>query len=184
MIFNYIRVSTVQQNTDRQLLGIDCDRAYEEKVSAKNTDRPQLQAMLMNLRADDHVNVHELSRLARNTKDLLVIVEQIMNTGASIQFHKENLRFDSGKTADPFQKLMLSMLASISTFERDLMLERQKEGIALAKAAGKYKGRRSQFDDSQVAEIRTKFDMKSVNKSALAREYGISRQHLYGMMAA
>jgi len=184
MIFNYIRVSTVQQNTDRQLLDVPCDRVYEEKVSAKNADRPQLQAMLSNLRAGDHVNVHELSRLARNTKDLLVIVEQILEAGASIQFHKENLRFESGKTADPFQKLMLSILASISTFERDLMLERQKEGIALAKAAGKYKGRKSQFEDSKIVEIRSKFEMSSVNKSALAREYGISRQHLYGLMAA
>jgi len=184
MIFNYIRVSTVQQNTDRQLLGIECDRIYEEKVSAKNANRPQLQAMLTNLRAGDHMNVHELSRLARNTKDLLVIVEQILEAGASIQFHKENLRFDAGKTADPFQKLMLGMLASISTFERDLMLERQKEGIALAKAAGKYKGRRSQFDDSKIIEIRSKFEMPSVNKSALAREYNISRQHLYSLMAA
>ena len=183
MIFNYIRVSTAQQNTDRQLLGIDCDRVYEEKVSAKNTDRPQLQAMLLNLRAGDHVNVHELSRLARNTKDLLVIVEQIMDAGASIHFKKENLRFESGKTADPFQKLMLSMLASISTFERDLMLERQREGIALAKAAGKYRGRKSQFSDEQVSEIRSRFSEPTVNKSALAREYGISRQHLYGLMA-
>jgi len=130
-------------------------------VSAKSTDRPQLQAMLMNLRDGDHVNVHELSRLARNTKDLLMIVEQILDAGASIQFHKENLRFDSGKQADPFQKLMLSMLASISTFERDLMLERQREGIAIAKAAGKYKGRPSRFNAEQIAEIRSKFEMPS-----------------------
>ena len=179
MVFNYIRVSTVHQNTDRQLLGIECDRIYEEKASAKTADRPQLQALLSNLRAGDHVNVHELSRLARNTKDLLLIVEQILDAVASIQFHKENLRFDSGKTADPFQKLMLSMLASISTFERDLMLERQREGIAIAKINGKYKGRKSRFNVDQLEDIKTKFMMPAINKSALAREYRISRQHLY-----
>ena len=182
MIFNYIRVSTLQQNTDRQLLNVACDRVYEEKLSAKDVQRPQLKAMLSNLRKSDHVNVHELSRLARNTKDLLTIVEQVLDAGASIQFHKENLRFESGKNADPFQKLMLSMLGAISTFERDLMLERQREGIALAKAKGKYKGRPSQFSDEQVSEMRKRFYQPAINKSALAREYGISRQHLYGLV--
>ena len=179
MIFNYIRVSSVQQSTDRQLLDVKCDRTYEEKISAKDANRSQLQAMLSNLREGDHVNVHELSRLARNTKDLLLIVEQILDAGASIQFHKENLRFDASKNADAFQKLMLSMLASISTFERDLMLERQREGIAIAKAKGKYKGRQSQFSAEQTTEIRTRFSQPTTNKAALAREYGISRQYLY-----
>lgn len=182
MIFNYIRVSTVQQNTTRQLLNIKCDRVYEEKVSAKNADRPQLQAMLSNLREHDHVNVHELSRLARNTKDLLNIVEQIIEANASIHFHKENLHFDANNRADPFQTLMLTMLASISTFERDLMLERQREGIALAKAKNKYRGRVSRFTTEQVNELRKRFNDKTVNKSALAREFNMSRQHLYALM--
>jgi len=181
MIFNYIRVSTLNQNTERQLLNIECDREYLEKISAKDMDRPQLQAMLCNLREGDHVNVHELSRLARNTKDLLTIVERILNAGASVHFHKENLRFQAGKKADPFQTLMLSMLASISAFERDLMLERQREGIELAKAQGKYKGRRSKFNSEQIEEIKKRFDDSLVNKSALAREYGITRQYLYAL---
>lgn len=99
MIFNYKRVSTTDQNTERQLLNIACDRAYIEKISGKNTDRPELQAMLLNIRAGDVVNVHSMDRLARNTKDLLNLVEEITAKGAKIVFHKENLTFAPiGKT--------------------------------------------------------------------------------------
>jgi len=181
MIFNYIRVSTVEQNTARQLVDVPCDRIYQEKVSAKDAKRPQLQAMLDNLRKGDLVNVHELSRLARNTKDLLEIVERILDVGASIHFHKENLRFESGKVADPFQRLMLTMLGAISTFERDLMLERQKEGIAIAKTKGRYKGKQSKFSEKDVEDIRARFAV-SDNKSALARELGVTRQYLYKLV--
>ena len=121
MIFNYIRVSTITQNSDRQLLDVPCDRAYEDKCSGKDKERPQLKAMLLNLREGDHINVHGLSSLARNTKDLLSIVEEILHKKSSIHFHKENLRFTPDEAADSFQKLMLTMLGAISTFERDLM---------------------------------------------------------------
>ena len=181
MIFNYIRVSTVQQNTDRQLLNIDCDREYIEKVSGKDTNRPQLQAMLQNIRSGDLVNVHELSRLARNTKDLLDIVDQIINAGATIRFHKENLVFDGTKKDDPFQKLMLTMLGAISTFERDLMLERQREGIAIAKSKGKYKGRKSNFTSDQLEQIKKEF-AEAKNKAELARKWEISRGYLYELV--
>ncbi len=181
MIFNYIRVSTAQQNTDRQLLNIKCDRVYEEKISGKDVNRPQLQAMLQTIRSGDIVNVHELSRLARNTKDLLDIVDQIISTGASIKFHKENLTFDGGKIDDPFQKLMLTMLGAISTFERDLMLERQREGIAIAKQKGKYKGRKSNFTTEQVEQIKKDFT-ETKNKAELARKWGISRGYLYELV--
>jgi len=182
MIFNYIRVSTADQNTARQLADVPCDRVYEEHVSAKDANRPQLQAMLANLRPGDHINVHELSRLARNTRDLLDIVERVISAGCSIRFHKENLCFEAGKKADAFQQLMLTMLGAISAFERDLMLERQREGIALAKAAGRYKGRQPRFTPAQVEEIRARFNDPATNKAALAREYGISRPYLYQMM--
>lgn len=178
MIFNYIRVSTVAQNTERQLAGIDCDREYVEKVSGKDTNRVELQAMLSNLREGDWVNVHELSRLARNTQDLLSIVDEIISKGASIKFHKEGLIFDGSKPDDAFQKLMLTMLGAISTFERDLMLERQREGIAIAKAKGKYKGRKSAFSDADIEQIRTEF-VQTNNKAELARKYNISRAYLY-----
>jgi len=182
MIFNYIRVSTVGQNTERQLLDIECDREYIAKCSGKDKERPQLKAMLLNLRDGDHINVHELSRLARNTKDLLTIVEEILYKQSSIHFHKENLRFTPEKSADSFQKLMLTMLGAISTFERDLMLERQREGIALAKAKGKYKGKQCRFSKSELANIKERF-ASSKNKSALAKELGISRPHLYKLVA-
>ena len=93
MIFNYIRVSTIEQNTERQLRDVACDRVYEEKVSGKDTNRPQLQAMLSNIRSGDIINIHEMSRLARNTRDLLNLVEEITSKGATIIFHKENLTF-------------------------------------------------------------------------------------------
>lgn len=178
MIFNYIRVSTVAQNTDRQLTNVECDREYVEKVSAKDTKRKELQAMLANLRKGDLVNVHELSRLARNTQDLLNIVDEIISKGASIKFHKENLVFDGTKKDDAFQTLMLTMLGAISTFERDLMLDRQREGIAIAKAKGKYKGRKSAFSDDDIEQMKTEF-RHARNKAELARKYGISRAYLY-----
>ncbi|MBW9259071.1 MAG: recombinase family protein [Candidatus Thiodiazotropha sp. (ex. Lucinisca nassula)] len=182
MIFNYIRVSTVAQNTDRQLVGVSCDREYLEKVSAKDAERVELTNMLNNLRSGDTVNVHELSRLARNTQDLLKIVDEIIEKGASIKFHKENLTFDGSKRDDAFQKLMLTMLGAISTFERDLMLERQREGIAIAKQKGKYKGRRSRFSDSDVEGIKERY-ANCTNKAELARELGISRAYLYRMVS-
>jgi DNA invertase Pin-like site-specific DNA recombinase len=182
MIFNYIRVSTADQNTDRQLIGVHCDRVYEEKVSGKNKDRPQLQAMLLNLRSGDLVNVHELSRLARNTKDLLEIVQQILSAGASIKFHKENLFFQSNEKTDPFQNLMLTMLGAIAQFERDLMLERQREGIAIAKAKGKYKGRQTRFNKDEMQRMKSEFQ-DAKNKAAIARNWGISRQYLYKLVA-
>lgn len=184
MIFNYVRVSTVNQNTDRQLVGVPSDREFVEKASAKDAERPQLVAMLSNLREGDMVNVHELSRLARNTKDLLDIVERILRKGASIRFHKENLTFNSGETQDAFQQLMLTMLGAIAQFERNLLLERQREGIALAKAKGKYKGKQSRFSKADIQKLKTHFNNPETNKSALAREYGITRQHLYRLVAA
>jgi DNA invertase Pin-like site-specific DNA recombinase len=181
MIFNYIRVSTAVQNTDRQLRDVSCDREYLEKVSAKDTNRPELQNMLNNLREDDVVNVHELSRLARNTLDLLDIVDQIIDKGASIHFHKENLRFDASKKDDAFQKLMLTMLGAISSFERDLMLERQREGIAIAKSKNVYQGRKSVFSDEDILAIKKEFD-ETTNKAELARKHNITRSYLYKLV--
>ena len=147
MKFCYKRVSTVGQNVERQFHGEIFDREFVEKVSGKDVNRPELTSLLSVLRQGDEVHVHELSRLARNTKDLLSVVEQVLDTGASIRFHKENLHFISGKDRPPVQDLMLSLLGAIAQFERDLILERQREGIALAKLRGAYKGRQSRFGD-------------------------------------
>lgn len=182
MIFNYIRVSTIEQNTDRQLLGVTCDRTFEEKVSGKDQNRPQLQAMLGTLREGDLVNVHDMGRLARNTRDLLEIVDKVLAIGASIRFHKENLFFEGGKKEDPYQKLMLTMFGAFADFERSLILERQREGIAIAKAQGKYQGKQSKFSPEKIEEIRKSFDDPLTNKAELARKNGITRSYLYKMM--
>ena len=179
MEFCYKRVSTVDQNLDRQLLNLICDREYIEKVSGKDMNRPQLQALLQNVREGDIVHVHEMSRLARNTRDLLDIVQQIVDAGGCINFHKENLEFKAGKK-NPFHSLMLNLLSSIAQFERDLLLERQREGIAIAKAKGKYKGRRSKFSKEDIATINKEFK-ESSNKAKLAKKWGISRQYLYAL---
>jgi len=179
----YKRVSTVDQNTDRQLFGMTFKRVFIEKVSGKDTNRPELQSLLGMLRTGDEVHVHELSRLARNTKDLLDIVQQVMNAGASIKFHKENLEFIAGETASPVQNLMLSMLGSIAQFERDLLLERQREGISLAKHRGVYQGRHSKFTTHDIERIKADF-IESTNKASLAKKWGISRAYLYRLANA
>lgn len=180
MEFCYKRVSTADQNLDRQLQGINCDREYVEKVSAKDLNRPQLQALLQNIRSGDTVHVHELSRLGRSVRDLLEIVEQIVNAGGTIKFHKEGLEFKGGKDS-PFQSLLLNLLSSIAQFERDLLLERQREGIAVAKKKGKYRGKQSKFTDKDIARIKSEFEQAS-NKNKLAERLGISRGYLYALV--
>ena len=182
MIFNYIRVSTTLQNTDRQLLNIPCDREYEDKLSGKDTNRPQLQAMLDNLRSGDIVNVHSMDRLARNVQDLLKLIDTILQKGASITFHKETMTFNNNKQTDAFQKLMLTMLGAISEFERAIILERQKEGIAIAKAKGKYKGGKKKLSDQQIQEIKAVVNDRKTNISTLAKKYNITRQTIYNLI--
>ena len=180
MIFNYKRVSTTDQNTERQLLNITCDREYVEKISGKNINRPELQAMLLNIRAGDEVNLHSMDRLARNSKDLLNLVEEITNKGAKIIFHKENLTFAPDKQ-DPYQKMMMTMLGAVAELERNLILERQREGIALAKLKGKYKGGQHKLTNEQVAEIK-----ELVNNhtpiTVIAKQYNVSRRTVYNYL--
>jgi len=177
MEFIYRRVSTTDQKTDRQLPDQFADREFEDKLSGKDINRPQLQAMLHTLRAGDVIHVHELSRLGRSLKDLLEIVGVVIDTGASIYFHKENMRFDQNQS-DPFQNLMFNLLASFADFERSCILQRQREGISIAKAAGKYKGKQSRFTDAQIEEIQREFNEEK-NKTTLAKKWGISRGYLY-----
>lgn len=139
----YVRVSTVEQNTARQLVGITLDRVFEEKVSAKNNgNRPVLREMLGFIRDGDDLYVHSMDRLARNLKDLLTLVTTITDKGVTLHFVKENLTFEAKAKATPFNKLLLGLLGSVAEFERELILERQREGIAQAKARGAYKGRK------------------------------------------
>ncbi len=181
MIFNYIRVSTIEQNTERQLKDIACDRIYEEKISGKDTNRPQLQAMLSNIRSGDIINIHEMSRLARNTRDLLNLVEEITSKGATVVFHKENLTFKGNEKQDPYQKMMMTMLGAVAELERNLILERQREGIALAKLHNKYKGGQPKLTAEQVTELTTLYK-QGMPIARISKQFKITRPTVYSYL--
>ncbi|ANU39443.1 recombinase family protein [Vibrio scophthalmi] len=144
LTFNYLRVSTKIQNTERQLDNVPCDRQFIDKASGKNRERPALDAMLSFADSGDHINVHSIDRLARNLKDLRQLIDEITSKGCTIQFHKENLTF-SGE-ASPFQDLMLNMLGAVAEFERAIINERRLEGIAKARDKGVQFGRKADLD--------------------------------------
>jgi DNA invertase Pin-like site-specific DNA recombinase len=175
-VVGYKRVSSIGQNLDRQLDGLTLDRIFEEKVSGKDTNRPELLAMLSYVREGDEVVVHSMDRLARNLSDLLSIVNSLTGRGVKVRFEKEHLVF-SGQD-DPMSKLMLSMMGAFSEFERSIIKQRQHEGIALAKKRGAYKGRKPSLDRSQAEALRLRISAGE-SKAKLAREYGISRETLY-----
>lgn len=177
----YVRVSSVGQNTDRQLDGVKLDRVFEDKASGKSVDRPELAALLSHVREGDTVVCHSMDRLARNTVDLLTIVKDLTGRGVRVEFVKESLTF-TGEDS-PMSELMLTMLGAVATFERSMIKERQLEGVAIAKKAGKYKGRKPSLDAATVAEIKEKAAL-GIPKTVLAREYGVSRQTLYAALAA
>ena len=144
----YARVSTQEQNLERQLTdAAGYDKVYVEKISGKNTERPQLQAMLSYLREGDVLEVDSYSRLARNTKDLLEIVDLLESKGVSFRSKKEAI-----DTSTPQGRLMLTIFAGLAQFEREQTLQRQAEGIAIAKAEGKYKGRKPVAVDEKKFE--------------------------------
>lgn len=177
----YVRVSTAEQNTDRQLDGEDLTVTFMDKASGKNADRPQLQALLAgNWPQGSVVVVHSMDRLARSLSDLLRIVEQLTSRGIHVQFVKEGKIFRGGDSTDPMDMLMLSMLGAVAEYERTLIRERQKEGIAKARQRGVYKGSRPKITDPQlISQISTEFHALGVNKTRLAAQYGISRETLY-----
>lgn len=144
----YIRVSSVDQNTERQLDGVALDKVFEDKCSGKDTQRPALQQMLDYVREGDQIIVHDISRLARNLEDLLGLVKNLTAKGVAVCFNKENLLFTG--EASPMQELMLSMLGAVYQFERSMIRERQREGVQMAKAAGKYKGGKPRVDASAI----------------------------------
>ncbi len=172
----YIRVSSVDQNTDRQLAGVAVDETFTDKVSGKDTNRPGLTKCLRHVRKGDTLHVHSIDRLARNMRDLLSLVDALTGRGVTLQFHKEKLTFTGDD--NPFQKLQLQMMGAFAEFERSMINERQREGIAAAKAKGKQIGAKRKLSAEQVAEIRDKL-ASGANKKALAQEYGVSRQTLY-----
>lgn len=171
----YVRVSTQEQNEARQVEALtkyQIDKWYTEKISGKNADRPQLQVMLDFAREGDTIYIHDFSRLARSTKDLLEIVELLKQKGIALVSHHENI-----DTSTPTGKLMLTMIAAINEFERNNLLERQAEGIEIAKRKGVYKGRKPVVvkDFPQQYE---RYQRREITKSGLAKELGISRPTL------
>ena len=176
----YIRVSTIIQNTARQLEGVLLDEIFEDKASGKNISRPQLQACLVHLRKGDTLHVHSMDRLCRNLDDLRKIVKELTGRGVVVKFHKEGLSFTGDDS--PMADLLLSMLGAVAEFERAIILERQREGISIAKVEGKYKGRKPSLNAQQIQELQAHAAI-GVKKTDLAKSYGISRETVYSYLA-
>ena len=172
----YVRVSSLDQNPERQLEQIQVDKMFSDKASGKDTDRPELDALLSFVRDGDTVVVHSMDRLARNLDDLRRLVQKLTQRGVSIQFVKETMTF-TGEDS-PMANLMLSVMGAFAEFERALIRERQREGIALAKKRGVYRGRRKSLSDVQITELRRRV-IAGEQKATLARDFGISRETLY-----
>lgn len=177
----YIRVSTLDQNPDRQLEGVQLSKVFIDKASGKDTQRPQLEALLSYVREGDTLVVHSMDRLARNLDDLRRMVQQLTGRGVRIEFVKESLAF-TGEDS-PMANLLLSVMGAFAEFERALIRERQREGISLAKQRGVYRGRKKTLSDSRLEELRRRVEAREP-KAALAREFGISRATLYEYLRA
>lgn len=178
-IVGYKRVSSIDQNTDRQLEGVELDKLFVDKVSGKDTNRPELKAALNYCdREGDVFVVHSMDRLARNLEDLRRIVRELTSNGVTVKFVKESLTFTGNDS--PMNTMLLSMLGAVAEFERSMILERQREGIAIAKAKGKYKGGKPKLSDEQVAELKAR-RAGGESPSALAKEYGVSRATVYNV---
>lgn len=176
----YVRVSTVEQNEERQYEGLknySIDKWFTEKVSAKDTNRPQLKALLDFAREGDTVFVWDFSRLARSTKDLLDLVEQFQEKKINLRSIKENL-----DTSTPTGKLMLTMIGAINEFERANMLERQREGIAIAKAEGKYRGRKEITYPDNWKEVYDQWKSREVTGTKAMDLLGLKRNTFYKLV--
>ncbi|WP_426400334.1 recombinase family protein [Ralstonia sp. R-29] len=172
----YVRVSTLEQNTDRQLEGIELDRCFTDRASGKDVARPELIALKRFVREGDIVVVHSMDRLARNLDDLRQTVKELTARGVCIEFVKEGLKF-TGEDS-PMAQLMLSVMGAFAEFERALLRERQREGITLAKQRGVYRGRKPSLDAQGVAELMRRV-AEGERKSDIARDLGICRETLY-----
>ena len=176
----YIRVSTIEQNESRQLEGLkkyNIDKIFEEKISAKNMSRPKLQEMLDFAREGDSIYIWDFSRLARSTKDLLEIVEKIKGKGINLISVKENL-----DTNTPTGKLMLTMIGAINEFERANLLERQKEGIIIAKQKGKYKGRKEIGYPENWNEIYDRWKNREITANEAMKKLNLKRNTFYKLV--
>lgn len=177
----YVRVSTLDQSTVRQLDGVTLDRVFEDRASGKDVDRPQLEAMIGFVRDGDTVLVHSMDRLARNLEDLRRLVRRLTDKKVRVDFVKEQLTFTGEDSA--MANLLLNMMGAFAEFERELIRERQREGIALAKQRGVYRGRARSLTAMQVDDLRARV-AASVPKSVMAKEFGVSRETVYAYLRA
>lgn len=176
----YVRVSTVEQNEARQVEGLkkyDVDEWFIEKVSAKDTNRPKLQEVIKFARKGDTIYIHSLDRLARSTKDLLDIVEQLQAKGIHLVSSKESI-----DTSTATGKLMLTMIGAINTFERENMLERQREGIAIAKENGAYMGRKVIDYPENWKEVYDKYKTRDLSGTKAMDMLGLKRNTFYKLV--
>ena len=176
----YRRVSTVDQNNARQLDGLELDKLFEDKASGKDVKRPGLEQCLAYVREGDMLVVHSIDRLARNLADLERLVCDLNGRGVAVRFIKEGLTFGTGDDS-PMARLQLQMMGAFAQFERALIRERQREGIAATQAKGKHLGRSASLSGGQVAEIKARVAGGETKKS-LAAEYGVSRQTIYSTL--
>ena len=175
-LIGYIRVSALDQHTVRQLESLTLDKIFTDKCSGKDTNRPELKAMLEFVRNGDTIVVHSMDRLARNLDNLRKLVHDLTARGIKIKFLQENLEF-SGEDS-PMAIFLLSVMGAFAEFERSLIRERQREGIAIAQKAGKYRGRSNVLNDEQVVLLKQKVADR-YKKTDIAKEFGISRETLY-----
>ena len=176
----YVRVSTVEQNESRQVEGLkkyNIDEWFTEKVSAKDTNRPKLQEVIKFARKGDTLYVHSLDRLARSTKDLLDIVEQLQAKGIQLVSSKENI-----DTNTATGKLMLTMIGAINTFERENMLERQREGIAIAKENGAYAGRKEISYPDNWMKVYKQWKQRDLTGTKAMELLGLKRNTFYKLV--
>jgi DNA invertase Pin-like site-specific DNA recombinase len=179
MRIGYRRVSSQEQNLDRQQLE-GCEKVFEEKASAgKGSERPALEALLDFAREGDEVVVWSIDRLARDLADLQRLLERLNGKGVSVEFLSEHLTF-SASSEDPFARLQLHLLGAFSQFERAIIRKRQAEGIAQAKAKGVYQGRKATIDPAQIAKLKA----EGLGATAIAERLGIGRASVYRLLTS
>jgi DNA invertase Pin-like site-specific DNA recombinase len=172
----YVRVSSIDQNPERQLENVQLDRIFTDKASGRDIQRPQLEALLNFAREGDVVVIHSMDRLARNLEDLRQIVKTLTGRGVRVEFIKESLTFTGDDS--PMANLLLNVMGSFAEFERSLIRERQKEGIALAKQRGVYRGRKPALSDEQIVELKG-LVRTGIPKTRVAKDFGITRETVY-----
>ena len=179
----YIRVSSADQNTIRQLADTRLDKVFEDHLSGNCRNRPGLDACLNYLREGDTLHVHSIDRLARNLLHLQQLIDALTARGVTVVFHKENMKFspDGHGTSDPMSRLMMQMLGAFAEFERSLTRERQREGIAAAKSSGKILGRPKRISDDVLEQVRADVAL-GIPLAKIAKKIGIPRTTLYSRL--